>query len=131
MNVTVVDPTNSGFVSLYPGNYPIPSTSTLNFGPGQTRTNNAILPLSSDGSGTLAAQPSVTGKGNLQLVVDANGYFEVIRDEQDRRRICGLPPTFVVLEAVQPTAGRLLSYGQYVHPRGFESVSFASVAFYR
>ncbi|MFL5343006.1 MAG: AmmeMemoRadiSam system protein B [Gemmataceae bacterium] len=63
--------------------------------------------------------------------VDANGYFEVIRDEQDRRRICGLPPTFVVLEAVQPKAGRLLSYGQYVHPRGFESVSFASMAFDR
>ncbi|MEA2690946.1 MAG: hypothetical protein QOJ16_333 [Acidobacteriota bacterium] len=76
VNVTVVDPTNSGFVSLYPGNYPVPSTSTLNFGPGQTRTNNAILPLSSDGSGTLAIQPFILGKGNVQLLVDVSGYFQ-------------------------------------------------------
>ena len=76
VNVTVVNPTGAGFVTLYPGNYFAPTASTINFGPGQTRTNNAILPLSSDGSGTLAAQPSVTGKGNLQLVVDANGYFQ-------------------------------------------------------
>ncbi|HEV7517206.1 MAG TPA: hypothetical protein VGR07_12965 [Thermoanaerobaculia bacterium] len=75
VNVTVVSPTGAGFVALYPGNYPAPTASTINFGPGQTRTNSAILPLSSDGSGTLAAQPSVSNKGNLQLVVDVNGYF--------------------------------------------------------
>jgi AmmeMemoRadiSam system protein B len=61
---------------------------------------------------------------------DVSGYFRVIADEFDRRRICGLPPTYTVLEAFQPAAGKLLHYDQYVHPRGFESVSFASVAFY-
>jgi AmmeMemoRadiSam system protein B len=62
---------------------------------------------------------------------DPAGYFALIADEQDRRRICGLPPTYLVLEAARPSAGRLLRYDQYIHPRGFESVSFASVAFYR
>ena len=62
--------------------------------------------------------------------VDTGAYFQLIAAERDRRRICGLPPTFVVLEAARPRCGRLLSYDQYVHPRGFESVSFASVAFY-
>jgi AmmeMemoRadiSam system protein B len=62
---------------------------------------------------------------------DPAGYFRVIAEERDRRRICGLPPTYVVLEAVRPGSGRLLHYDQYVHPRGYESVSFASVAFYR
>jgi len=75
VNITVVSPTSDGFISLFPGNYPVPLASTINFGAGQTRTNNAILPLSSDGSGTLAAQPFVVGKGNVQLVVDVNGYF--------------------------------------------------------
>jgi AmmeMemoRadiSam system protein B len=62
---------------------------------------------------------------------DAEGFFEVIEAEHDERRICGLPPTWLVLQASQPGKGQVLHYGQYVHPRGFESVSFASVAFYR
>jgi AmmeMemoRadiSam system protein B len=61
---------------------------------------------------------------------DPSGYFQVIADEQDRRRICGLPPTYTLLEAIRPKKGKLLHYDQYVEPRGFESVSFASVAFY-
>ena len=61
---------------------------------------------------------------------DACGYFRLIADELDRRRICGLPPTYTVLEAVRPAHGRLLHYDQYVHPLGHESVSFASMAFY-
>jgi PKD repeat protein len=75
VNVTVVSPTGDGFVTLLPGNYPIPNASTINFSAGQTRTNNAILPISSDGGGTLAAQPLVTGAGNVQVIVDVNGYF--------------------------------------------------------
>jgi hypothetical protein len=62
---------------------------------------------------------------------DARGYFRIIADEADRRRICGLPPTYTVLEAIRPSHGKVLHYDQYVHPRGHESVSFASAAFYR
>jgi MEMO1 family protein len=62
---------------------------------------------------------------------DAAGYFQVVADEGDRRRICGLPPTYTFLEAVRPARGKLLHYDQYVDPKGHESVSFASVAFYR
>jgi AmmeMemoRadiSam system protein B len=62
---------------------------------------------------------------------DPLGFFRVIAAEGDCRRICGLPPTFVTLEVVRPSRGRVLHYDQYIHPRGFESVSFASVAFYR
>jgi AmmeMemoRadiSam system protein B len=59
------------------------------------------------------------------------GYFEVIAAETDSRRICGLPPTYTLLEAIGPASGKLLHYDQYVHPQGFESVSFASMGFYR
>jgi AmmeMemoRadiSam system protein B len=62
---------------------------------------------------------------------DPAGYFEVIAAEGDRRRICGLPPTYTVLEALRPSSGKLLHYDQWVHPHGFESVSFAGMAFYR
>jgi AmmeMemoRadiSam system protein B len=61
---------------------------------------------------------------------DPAKYFRVIADEGDCRRICGLPPTYTVLEAVRPSHGKVLHYDRYLHPRGHESVSFASVAFY-
>jgi len=75
VNLTAVAPTGSGFISLFPGNYPTPAISTINFSSGQTRTNNAIMPLSSDGGGTLAAQSFVANNGTVQLIVDVNGYF--------------------------------------------------------
>ncbi len=62
---------------------------------------------------------------------DAQGYFRIIADEQNARRICGLPPTYLALKVARPASGKLLHYDQYVHPRGFESVSFASMAFYQ
>jgi hypothetical protein len=62
---------------------------------------------------------------------DAAAYFRVIAAEDDARRICGLPPTYTVLQALRPERGELLHYDQYVHPEGEESVSFASVVFYK
>jgi AmmeMemoRadiSam system protein B len=63
--------------------------------------------------------------------VDYDGYFEVIAEERDARRICGLPPTWTTLAAARPARGKVLHYDRYVHPEGYESVSFASMAFYR
>jgi hypothetical protein len=62
---------------------------------------------------------------------DPLGLFRVIAAEGDRRNICGLPPAYTVLEAIRPGYGRVLHYDQWVHRTGYESVSFASVAFYR
>jgi AmmeMemoRadiSam system protein B len=61
---------------------------------------------------------------------DPGGYFDVVAAEGDARRICGLPPTVLTLEAARPRKGRVLHYQQFVHPQGFESVSFAAAAFY-
>ncbi len=74
VNVTVVAPSGSGFFSLYPGGTSPPGTATINFGPGQTRANNAILPLGTDGSA--AVLPFVDGGGQAHLVIDVTGYFE-------------------------------------------------------
>jgi hypothetical protein len=65
------------------------------------------------------------------VAADADGYFNIIAAEEDERRICGLPPTYVTLGAAKPGAGKLLHYGRFVDPEGFESVSFASMAFER
>lgn len=62
---------------------------------------------------------------------DPAAYFRVIAAERDARRICGLPPTYTVIESLRPDRGELLHYDRYVHPDGDESVSFASVVFYK
>jgi hypothetical protein len=74
INLTVVQPTGSGSVTLWPGDRPLPLTSSLNFGAGSVRANHAVLPLGQDG--TVLAQPFVAGSGAAHLVVDVSGYFE-------------------------------------------------------
>jgi len=61
---------------------------------------------------------------------DPAAYFNTIAGEGDARRICGLPPTWLTLEAARPRSGKILHYQQFIDPTGHESVSFASAAFY-
>ncbi len=75
-NVTVTAPTAAGFLTLYPGDSAAPAVATLNFGAGQTRTNNALVRLATDGSGTYAASVFVEGSGAVQVIVDVAGWFE-------------------------------------------------------
>jgi hypothetical protein len=64
LNVTVVFPTGSGFVRFSPSTT-MPTASTINFGPGQTRANNAVLQLGNS-DGVLTANALVTGGGTVQ-----------------------------------------------------------------
>jgi hypothetical protein len=73
LNVTAVASTGQGNIRFAPGGTPAPVTSTVNFAPGQTRANNAILAL---GGGGLDAVATVAGPGSVHLILDVNGYFE-------------------------------------------------------
>ena len=75
-NVTVTGPTNAGHLSFYPVSGPPPGQSTINFGPGQTRSNNAILQL--DAAGQVQARPFILdapGPDEVQVILDVNGFF--------------------------------------------------------
>ena len=85
------------------------------------------------GDGDLVDEPQLKhGKAQDEALlkhlgeVDTEAYFQVIANEEDARRICGLPPTYLTMKVVQPLKCRALHYGRYVHPDGYESVSFAS-----
>lgn len=73
-NVTTAAPTGSGYLTVWPGDRPLPLTSSLSFGAYSTRSNHLILPLGGDGS--VLAQPLLGGSGTTHLVVDVFGYFE-------------------------------------------------------
>ena len=81
-------------------------------------------------SGWSKAGPRITRScGRRRRPIPA-GYFEVIADERDSRAFAACRRRYTVLEAIRPGSGKLLHYDQYAHPRGHESVSFASMAFY-
>jgi MEMO1 family protein len=61
--------------------------------------------------------------------MDAEGFFQGIAAHQDRRRICGFPPIYILLRAMPATAGVVLKYDQAVEPATQSMVSYASVVF--
>ncbi|HEY8019727.1 MAG TPA: hypothetical protein VIH93_01410 [Thermoanaerobaculia bacterium] len=73
VNVTVVAPAAVGYLRFFPGDAQAPNTSTINFRPGLTRANGAVLMLASSGSGALAVENDAAA--STHLLVDVTGYF--------------------------------------------------------
>jgi hypothetical protein len=74
VNLTAVGATGSGHLTAYPGNYPPIATSAVSFSAGKIRASSAVLPLATDGTGTLALFAGLTG-GTVHVIVDVSGYF--------------------------------------------------------
>jgi trimeric autotransporter adhesin len=73
VNLTVTQPAGGGYLILAPAGAPAPLASSVNFLTGQTRSNNAVLPL---GDGTGALLVKTAAGGTVQLVLDVSGYFQ-------------------------------------------------------
>lgn len=58
---------------------------------------------------------------------DAQRFFGIVREEKDRRRICGLAPIYFQLRLLENSRGEVLGYKQWTD--GLSSVSFAGVIF--
>jgi hypothetical protein len=74
VNVTVTAPTSGpGFVTVYQGGASLPAASTINYSSGQTRANNAVVPLGPGGTITVhCGQPP----GTTHFILDVDGYFQ-------------------------------------------------------
>jgi hypothetical protein len=73
LNVTATAPSHPGYVTIFPGSTPFPPTSTVNYRPGQTRANNAIIPVGAAGDLTVSCGQLV---GTVHVILDVTGYFE-------------------------------------------------------
>jgi hypothetical protein len=71
VNVSITRPTSEGYVTCYPTGVSPPLVSTINYRAGQTRANNAILPLGTAGDFDVAC----AGVGTVDFILDVNGYF--------------------------------------------------------
>ena len=61
--------------------------------------------------------------------VDADGFFDVIKRESDRRRICGLTPIYFQLKLLEGSTCEIVKYKQWTDGRS--SVSFTGGIFYK
>jgi len=73
INVTVTQPSAAGDLRVFPGGTSLPLVSAINYQPGQTRANNAVAKVGA--AGDLAVRCD-QASGTVQLIIDANGYFQ-------------------------------------------------------
>jgi hypothetical protein len=71
-NLVVSQPTAPGHLTIYPTGSAAPLASALNFSAGQTRANNAVLPLGA--AGAVSVQSTISG--TVQFILDVTGWFE-------------------------------------------------------
>jgi len=64
----------SGHLRIYPAGAALPNVSAINFSAGQTRANNAILPLG--GSGGISVYAGIGPGLTVDFILDVNGYFQ-------------------------------------------------------
>lgn len=70
MNVTVTEPTEAGFVTVWPTGEVKPNASSLNFVPGQTVPNLVVSKVGANGRVSLAVSD-----GRADMIADVVGYF--------------------------------------------------------
>ena len=71
LNVTAVDPSTSGYLTVWTWGTPQPDTSNVNFTAGQNVANTVIVRLSADGVITLYNGSA----GDVDVLVDVEGYI--------------------------------------------------------
>lgn len=138
LNVTMVHPlfTPGGqpaYMTVYPGDAAqAPMASNVNATAGAIVPNRVIVPLASDGSGTIKLAASAT----TDAIVDVSGYFQPVADGLgtqftptsparivDSRCVGTNPPTYCAGEGIPTQNGALAALG----PGGSMTVQVAGV----
>jgi len=70
LNVTAVDPTAAGFLTVFPSGTTMPVVSNLNFTPGAVVANLVTVPVSASGAVSI-----YNSAGSTNVVVDVDGYY--------------------------------------------------------
>ena len=75
LNVTAVQPTASGYLTVWRGGNTRPVTSNLNFAPGQTVANHVTVPVSPIATDGRLRVYNFTG--GTHVVLDLTGWFSL------------------------------------------------------
>jgi PKD domain len=97
-NLTVVNSQVAGYLTAYADDSLPSLTPTIDFNAGQVRSNNAVVQLAGDGSGTVAVYFGADDPGDLthtvDLMLDVNGF---LADQK--------PKSGLAVRALQPADG--------------------------
>jgi hypothetical protein len=74
VNLTATQAERPGNIRMYAGDAGLPGSSNVNYDIGQTRANDAVLPV--DQNGRVAAFASQDAGSAVHLILDVNGYFQ-------------------------------------------------------
>jgi hypothetical protein len=97
VNVTVTQPTGSGFLTLFPTGTVRPLAANLNFTPGKTVPNLVVVKLGTGGSVDM-----FNSSGATHVIYDVTGYFTDTATSNDGRYVA-LTPTRIL--DTRPGAG--------------------------
>jgi hypothetical protein len=110
VNLTVTDPTSTGYVSVFPTGVARPLVSTIDFLAGQTKANMAEVAVG------LGGQISVyNAAGTTQIVVDVEGWYDASAPTSGAGLYNPLPPQRIVDTRPgtgTPYSGQMLGPGQ-------------------
>jgi alpha-tubulin suppressor-like RCC1 family protein len=70
VNVTAVNPSTAGYLTVWPCDQPRPSASNVNYLPGAVQPNSVLAKISLDGQGQIC----IYSHAETHVIVDANGY---------------------------------------------------------
>ncbi len=77
LNLTAIAPTSDVSIQAYPGNQPPPpGTNVLSAAAGTDHAAFAVLPLATNGTGTVFLLATATGSGSTDFALDVSGYFQ-------------------------------------------------------
>jgi hypothetical protein len=81
LNVTAVNQTTNGWLTVYPNGQPVPATSTLNFATTEyAMANNTIMALGTGGQVCVSVGTVNAAPGSVQVILDATGYLIASND---------------------------------------------------
>lgn len=100
LNVTVTNPTNSGFLTLFPDGASKPNASNVNFVAGQTVPNRVYVKLGSNGYVDIYNFNSTT-----DVIIDVNGYFSNGSSTTSGYQYYSLPPARIIDTRQCPACG--------------------------
>ena len=99
LNVTVVDPQGTGWVTVYPeATVPDPLTSNINFAAGETTAGLVLINPGDDGRINLL---HFTSSGKSHIIVDVFGYFPPDNDNNNNNDLHMIQP-LRVYDSISP-----------------------------
>lgn len=112
-NVTVVQPTGEGYLTMYPSGATPGTTSVVNFKAFQNVPNTAILRPGRDGAVSLQLVTPFAS-GSADVVIDISGWFSTSAYGERGARVIAVDPVRVYDSALAEFGGRTLGDGATV-----------------